>query len=81
MQTPKLIDEYKKLYPLNEKETDLLEQINMMTVENIHINSFMYEPIIDMSDNHLKDIYIYAKSMLELTSVDKLIAATKGERI
>lgn len=28
-----------------------------MTPENIHLNSFMYEPILDMSDIHLKDLY------------------------
>jgi len=28
-----------------------------MTPENIHFNSFMYEPIIDMSDGHLKQLY------------------------
>jgi len=28
-----------------------------MTPENIHLNSFMYEPIIDMTDEHLKKLY------------------------
>lgn len=28
-----------------------------MTPENIHINAFMYEPLIDMSVNHLVDLY------------------------
>ncbi len=28
-----------------------------MTPENIHLNSFMYEPIIDMSDAHLRKLY------------------------
>jgi len=28
-----------------------------MTPENIHINSFMYEPIIDMANEHLKQLY------------------------
>ena len=28
-----------------------------MTPENIHVNSFMYEPIVDMSDEHLKVLY------------------------
>jgi hypothetical protein len=28
-----------------------------MTPENIHLNSFMYEPIVDMSDEHLKKLY------------------------
>lgn len=29
----------------------------MMTSENIHINSFMYEPILDTSIEHLKVLY------------------------
>jgi hypothetical protein len=28
-----------------------------MTPENIHVNSFMYEPILDMSNIHLKSLY------------------------
>ena len=28
-----------------------------MTPENIHLNSFMYEPIMDMSDEHLRQLY------------------------
>ena len=28
-----------------------------MTPENIHLNSFMYEPIVDMSNDHLKRLY------------------------
>ena len=28
-----------------------------MTPENIHVNSFMYEPIIDMSDDHLRKLF------------------------
>ena len=28
-----------------------------MTPENIHINAFMYEPLIDMSAQHLVDLY------------------------
>jgi len=33
-----------------------------MTPENIHLNSFMYEPILDMSNEHLKQLYrkVYA---------------------
>jgi hypothetical protein len=29
----------------------------LMTPENIHLNSFMFEPIIDMSDEHLRKLY------------------------
>ena len=28
-----------------------------MTPENIHLNSFMYEPILDMSDQHLRKLF------------------------
>jgi hypothetical protein len=34
-----------------------------MTPENIHLNSFMYEPIIDMSDESLKRLYQDIKSL------------------
>ena len=39
------------------KETKLLEEVVIMTPENIHLNSFMYEPILDMSDSRLKELY------------------------
>ncbi|AUB56322.1 hypothetical protein BK007_10060 [Methanobacterium subterraneum] len=59
-QTRKLFNEYK-----NEFEFDpllkSLEQVNLMTPENIHLNSFMYEPILDMSDNHLRNLYTQIK--------------------
>jgi hypothetical protein len=35
----------------------LFNRINLMTPENIHLNSFMYEPIIDMGATKLNDIY------------------------
>ena len=31
----------------------LMDRVNLMTPENIHLNSFMYEPILDMSAEHL----------------------------
>lgn len=31
-----------------------LERVNIMTPENIHLNSFMYEPILDMGIDELK---------------------------
>ncbi len=34
-----------------------LDRVALMTPENIHVNSFMYEPIVDMSDDHLKKLY------------------------
>lgn len=38
-------------------ELTLLRSVLLMTPENLHINSFMYEPIIDMSDGSLRDLY------------------------
>ena len=35
----------------------VLEEVLIMTSENIHINSFMYEPIIDMSVEYLIKLY------------------------
>lgn len=32
----------------------VIDRVNLMTPENIHLNSFMYEPILDMSAEHLK---------------------------
>lgn len=43
-------------HKLTNDERTLLEQVNMVTPENIHVNAFMYEPIIDLSDWHLKKI-------------------------
>ena len=36
---------------------DLLDRVNLMTPENIHLNSFMYEPILDMSGEHLARLH------------------------
>lgn len=41
----------------------ILEQVNLMTPENIHLNSFMYEPLLDLSDIHLKDLYSNVKAI------------------
>ena len=48
---------------LGERECKLLEQVNMVTPENIHINAFMYEPIIDLSDWHLKKLFLEMKKL------------------
>lgn len=43
---------------------DLIEEVNMMTPEGIHLNSFMYEPVIDMSAEHLVKLYNRCKNEL-----------------
>ena len=30
---------------------------------SVHVNSFMYEPIVDMSDEHLKKLYRDVKQL------------------
>lgn len=59
-QTAKLIRRYKEKF-VNDSElgqhVSLLDRVNLMTPENIHLNSFMYEPILDMSFEHLKSLH------------------------
>lgn len=56
-QTIDLIKKYKTLSGKEKNAVTLIDRINLMTPENIHLNSFMYEPILDMSSRKLKDIY------------------------
>lgn len=41
----------------------VLDSVNIMTPENIHINSFMYEPLLDMDISELKKLYNDVKSL------------------
>jgi energy-coupling factor transporter ATP-binding protein EcfA2 len=56
-QTFVLFERYKQTFPNEIEVIKLLEDVNLMTPENIHVNSFMYEPILDMSNEHLKMLY------------------------
>jgi hypothetical protein len=56
-QTQALLKAYKHRGHGSEKTREVLNAVVLMTPENIHINSFMYEPIIDMSDAHLRKLY------------------------
>lgn len=57
-QTLELIKKYKEKFSDEKGAIKLAERVNLMTPENIHINSFMYEPILDMASDHLKNLYI-----------------------
>lgn len=63
-QTFELIKRFKTDFHTRTNEILLLDQINLMTPENIHLNSFMYEPILDMANDHLKQLYNDTKTML-----------------
>ena len=62
-QTSVLVDRFKQAFPAETASIELLESVALMTPENIHLNSFMYEPIVDMSDEHLRKLY---KNVLNL---------------
>ena len=57
-QTFELFNLYKESRSEDEEAIEVLGRVNLMTPENIHFNSFMYEPILDMSDEHLKRLYM-----------------------
>ena len=63
-QTAQFINKIKKdnLVSSHEK-LKVLELVNLITPENIHLNSFMYEPILDMSKSHLIDLYNDVKGL------------------
>ncbi|HGS5377321.1 TPA: AAA family ATPase [Vibrio cholerae] len=56
-QTRELFDKYVELFRVEGETIYLLDQVNLMTPENIHLNSFMYEPILDMSAHRLYTLY------------------------
>jgi len=56
-QTGKLFDLFKSSFPGDTEAIKILERVVMMTPEPIHINSFMFEPLVDMSEYHLQKLY------------------------
>ena len=56
-QTSRLLKEYRRVFPADQEAIGVLWRVVLMTPENIHLNSFMYEPILDMSDDHLRKLY------------------------
>ncbi|SNV38659.1 hypothetical protein [Odoribacter splanchnicus] len=56
-QTRELIDKYKQSDAPNPEILSIFDKVSLMTPENIHVNAFMYEPLIDMSVMHLIKLY------------------------
>ncbi|WQY63948.1 hypothetical protein FFR88_07240 [Helicobacter pylori] len=54
-QTRELYDATKK--ELSDDEKRIIQKVLMITPENIHINSFMFEPILDTSLDHLCTLF------------------------
>ncbi|MBN2068352.1 MAG: hypothetical protein JW739_01830 [Opitutales bacterium] len=55
-QYQRLISTYKTLNA-SDPNISLFEQVSMIVSSNIHLNSFMYEPILDMTREHLVVLY------------------------
>lgn len=69
-QTGKLFDRLREedKHQKFSEELKTLSQVILMTPENIHLNSFMYEPLMDMSVIHLIDLYTKLKLLIPATS-------------
>ncbi|MWD26890.1 hypothetical protein E0K89_005305 [Aquicoccus sp. SCR17] len=64
-QTGKLIRKYERSGDCDEKVLRAVKRVALMTPENIHLNSFMFEPILDMSGHHLKALFSDIKACAE----------------
>lgn len=63
-QTGKLFGRFKNEFTGTlDNEIKIMDEVNLITPENIHLNSFMFEPILDLSDIHLKDLYNRIKAL------------------
>lgn len=62
-QTQALFQAYKNRGHGTDESLRTLDDVVLMTPENIHVNSFMYEPIIDLSDAALRELYARVKSL------------------
>lgn len=56
-QTYSLIEKYKNKFPTNKEDIALLNQVALITPENIHLNSFMYEPLLDLDIQQLTKLF------------------------
>lgn len=63
-QTFELYSRFSSAFPGASEQLMVLSQVNLMTPENIHLNSFMYEPILDMSALHLYELYGKVKALI-----------------
>lgn len=64
-QTGKLIRKYEKLGGCDAGVLRTIKRVALMTPENIHLNSFMFEPILDMSGHHLKSLFAETKACVD----------------
>lgn len=63
-QMGKIFQKFKDLFNNEAEKIGLLRRVNLITPANIHLNSFMYEPILDMGMAELVTLYQNVKSDL-----------------
>lgn len=80
-QTGKLFGRFKRDYSNEVEAIKILEKVNLMTPENIHLNSFMFEPILDLTEHHLKDLYVCVKKLIISEEQSAIFAATAAEEV
>lgn len=56
-QTLELLKKFQETHGREVDAIKTLRSVVLMTPENIHLNAFMYEPILDMSDGYLRKLY------------------------
>lgn len=59
-----LLQDFKDKFNNLIEDIRLLKRINLITPANIHLNAFMYEPILDMGFGELKSLYQEVKEKL-----------------
>lgn len=64
-QTWNLMKAYEEEFNNEAANIEILKRVNLITPENIHVNSFMYEPILDMGDGELRELYSLVKAELK----------------
>ena len=65
-QTGELFQKFKDLFNNQTDTIGLLRRVNLITPSNIHLNAFMYEPILDMGMAELVKLYQDVKSDLKV---------------
>jgi len=63
-QTGELFGKFKGLFNNQTDTIGILRRVNLITPANIHLNAFMYEPILDMGMAELVALYKDVKSEL-----------------
>lgn len=62
-QTSEFFARYKRDFADQAAAIRTLDGVVLMTPEHIHVNSFMYEPILDMSDAHLSKLLTEVRAL------------------